>query len=275
MRKRIRMMLLLTAVFLVCGCVGVRAAQAAEQNVYDDAGLLTQSERQDLEEQIASFTEVSGWNVFAVTTSDTGGKSTMAYADDFFDEHSPEQEDGVAVVIDMDNRQIYISTCGIAIRYLTDERIDRILDDAYTDISNGEYKACLSAMLDGVEEYYREGIPGNQYNYDTETGKISRYRHITIVEALIAVLLAVACGAVVWVSVVRKYRLKAPTFHYDFRENGLLHLRERDDRFINQTITHRKIPQQTSGGGGHSSAGRSSTHTSSSGRSHGGGGRSF
>ncbi len=276
MRRRIRAFFFVFLLIVTLGSVSVCAAEesADGRNVYDDAGLLTQSEQKAVEEQILALKEASGWNIFAVTTSDTGGKSTMAFADDFFDEHSPEQEDGVAVVIDMDNRQIYISTCGIAIRYLTDERIERILDDAYEEITDGEYKACLSVMLDGVERYYEDGIPNGQYNYDTETGKVSRYRSITFVEFLIALALGILCSVIVWLSVVGKYRLKSPTFHYDFRGNGHLDLRVREDRFINQTLTHRRIPRETSGGG-HSSAGRSSTHTSSSGRSHGGGGRSF
>ena len=276
MRRRIRAFFFVFLLIVTLGSVTVCAAEesADGRNVYDDAGLLTQSEQKAVEEQILALKEASGWNMFAVTTSDTGGKSTMAFADDFFDEHSPEQEDGVAVVIDMDNRQIYISTCGIAIRYLTDERIERILDDAYEEITDGEYKACLSVMLDGVERYYEDGIPNGQYNYDTETGKVSRYRSITFVEFLIALALGILCSVIVWLSVVGKYRLKSPTFHYDFRGNGHLDLRVREDRFINQTLTHRRIPRETSGGG-HSSAGRSSTHTSSSGRSHGGGGRSF
>ncbi|MCI8391981.1 MAG: TPM domain-containing protein [Roseburia sp.] len=276
MRRRIRAFFFVFLLIVTLGSVTVCAAEesADGRNVYDDAGLLTQSEQKAVEEQILALKEASGWNIFAVTTSDTGGKSTMAFADDFFDEHSPEQEDGVAVVIDMDNRQIYISTCGIAIRYLTDERIERILDDAYEEITDGEYKACLSVMLDGVERYYEDGIPNGQYNYDTETGKVSRYRSITFVEFLIALALGILCSVIVWLSVVGKYRLKSPTFHYDFRGNGHLDLRVREDRFINQTLTHRRIPRETSGGG-HSSAGRSSTHTSSSGRSHGGGGRSF
>ena len=277
MRRRIIALFFVFLLIITLGSVSVCAAEesADGRNVYDDAGLLTQSEQKAVEEQILALKEASGWNIFAVTTSDTGGKSTMAFADDFFDEHSPEQEDGVAVVIDMDNRQIYISTCGIAIRYLTDERIERILDDAYGEITDGEYKACLSVMLDGVERYYEDGIPSGQYNYDTETGKVSRYRSITLVEYLAALALGILCSVIVWLSVVGKYRLKSPTFHYDFRGNGHLDLRVREDRFINQTLTHRRIPKETSGGGGHSSAGRSSTHTSSSGRSHGGGGRSF
>ena len=39
--------------------------------------------------------------------------------------------DGLALLIDMDNREITVSTSGIAIRYLTDERIENILDAGY------------------------------------------------------------------------------------------------------------------------------------------------
>ena len=64
----------------------------------------------------------------------------------------------MALLIDMDNREITISTCGIAIRYLTDSRIDNILDAAYAKISNGDYNGCMHSMLTGVETYYEKGF---------------------------------------------------------------------------------------------------------------------
>lgn len=254
--------------------VDVTATQAG--NVYDDASLLTDSEIQSLNEDIAALEEESGWNVYAVTTNDAEGKSAVAYADDFFDSHSPEQEDGVALLIDMDNREITISTCGEAIRYLTDSRIDHILDDAYTDISDGRYGDCFGTMLDGVTDYYHAGIPNGQYNYDTETGAVSVHREITIMEFLIALAVAVGVGLAIYGGVVGKYRLKFNFDKYDFRKNGRVKLNIKDDSFINQTVTHRHISRETSSGGssGHSSV-RSSTHSSSSGRSHGGGSRKF
>ena len=129
MVEKMKKALLWCLVCLVCLVPCSGAALAAEAD--DAAGLLTADEISDLNDEIASFMEESGWNVYAVTTDDAQGKSATAYADDFFDEHSPEQEDGVALLIDMDNREITISTCGIAIRYLTDSRIDNILDAAY------------------------------------------------------------------------------------------------------------------------------------------------
>lgn len=278
MRNRMKKYCGLMAAVLMLGCgsssvISVKAAQ--EGNVYDYASLLTDSEMQSLNEDIEALEEESGWNVYAVTTNDAESKSAVAYADDFFDSHSSEQEDGVALLIDMDNREITISTGGEAIRYLTDSRIDSILDDAYTDISDGRYGACFETMLDGVTGYYHAGIPDGQYNYDTETGEISVHRELAITELLIALAVAIGAGALVYGIVVGKYRLKFNTDRYDFRNNGRVKLIVKEDNFINQTVTHRHIPKQTSSGGGGGSSNRSSTHRSSSGRSHGGGSRKF
>ena len=123
MVEKMKKSLLWCLVCLVClvPCSGAALAaeadaaqDAADGYVYDEAGLLTADEIADLNDEIASFMEESGWNVYAVTTDDAQGKSATAYADDFFDEHSPDKEDGVALLIDMDNREITISTCGIA-----------------------------------------------------------------------------------------------------------------------------------------------------------------
>lgn len=278
MRNRIKKYCGLMAAVLVVGCGSssvVSVAAACEGNVYDHANLLTDSEIQSLNEDIAALEEESGWNVYAVTTDDAQGKSAVAYADDFFDSQSTEQEDGVALLIDMDNREITISTCGEAVRYLDDERVDSILDEAFSDISDGRYGDCMETMLDGVTDYYHAGIPEGQYNYDTETGEVSVYRKLTMGEFLIALVVALGVGVLVYGIVVGKYRLKFNTDKYDFKKNGRVKLNVKEDNFINQTLTHRHIPQQTSGGGGGGSSHRSSTHRSSSGRSHGGGSRKF
>ena len=96
-----------------------------EPVVYDYAGLLTETEILDLEMQITSLKEISEWEVFAVTTSDAQGKSATVYADEFFDERTPVEADGIVVLIDMDNREICISSAGMAERYLEDIRSSR------------------------------------------------------------------------------------------------------------------------------------------------------
>lgn len=274
--KKTRKAVSLLALLLVCGVSTVYAAQEGAgqaETVYDSAALLTESERSSLHEQIISLEEKTGWDIYAVTTSDAEGKSATEYADDFYDAHSPEQENGAAVLIDMDNREIAVSTSGEAIRCLTDDRIDGILDDAYEDVSDEAYSACLGTMVEGISEAYDAGIPAGQYNYDTETGEVSRHRTVTWMELLIAVILAVGSGAAVYAVVVGRYRLRFGGYQYDFHTNGTLTLDKKEDRFVDTVTTHRRIQTQSGGSGG--GGGRSSTHRSSSGRNHGGGSRKF
>lgn len=244
-------------------------------NVYDDGELLSETELSTLSESIDTFVEKSGWNVYALTTEDAGGKTSQAYADDFYDEMVP-GTDGLALLIDMDNREITVSTSGIAIRYLTDERIENILDAGYEYVSDGDYYGCFDAMLEEVSYYYNAGIEDGQYNYDVETGEISRYYSLSATEVVTAIVAGVAVAVIVFLCIVGKYRLKFGSYKYDFRQNGYLKLTEKEDVFVNQHVVHHHIQRESSSGGsGSTSSGRSSTHTSSSGQTQGGGSRKF
>ena len=275
--RRIQAVLAVFILLLLVFGFGGRVLAAETNYVYDEAALLSEAEIENLEEMLNELQQRSGWNVYAVTTADAGGKSAGAYADDFFDAHSLNQEDGAALLIDMDNREIYLSTCGEAIRYLTDERVDRILDEAYRYVSNGDYAGCLTAMAEGVADYYERGIPRDQYNYDVNTGQVSVYHSLTMGEILTAAVAALAVGGIFYGATVGKYQLKFGNWQYPFREHSTMNLWVQEDRLVNRFVTHRRIPRQNPnpGRGGGRSGGRSSTHRSSSGRSHGGGGRRF
>ena len=183
----------------------------------------------------------------------------------------------LALLIDMDNREITISTCGIAIRYLTDSRIDNILDAAYAKISNGDYNGCMHSMLTGVETYYEKGISEGQYNYDSETGKISRYHVLTLGEIFGVLAVAIGAGCIIYFTISNSYKVRGKGYYYAYQQNSKVNLRVKEDRLVNQTTTHHRISTSSGSSGGHSSShsGRSTTHTSSSGRSHGGGSRKF
>lgn len=269
---------LVVAVFLCAMLVTPIAVGAteAENYVFDYAGLMSEDEITALEMQIADMKEKTGWDIFAVTTDYAEGKTAMAYADDFYDERTAEDSDGILVLIDMDNREIYISTCGKAIRYLTDARIERVLDDGFYYVSNGKYAACLSAMLSTSEYYYDAGIQESQYNYDVETGAISEYRTLTWMEVVPVFLLAVGIGVAIYFAVVKSYSMKGGRYDYPYMKYGKLDLTAHEDRFIRAHTTHHRIQTSDGGGGRHGGGGgRSSTHHSSGGRSHGGGGRKF
>lgn len=272
-RKIAAGLLLCTALF------GSLQVSAAGDYVYDDADLLTTEEEAALQEYAEDFKANWDMNFLVVTTEDAEGKTSEDYANDFYDARFPEdsEEDGMIYIIDMDNREINLTTCGLAIRYLTDDRINSILDDAYEYVAEGDYYGTFVAYFDSTEYYLNQGIPKDQYNYDTETGKVEYYdepARITSVEFLIALIagLAAAVGTVAFVTA--KYQLKFEDFHYNAHTASEVKLSVKQDRLVNKFVTHRRIPRNngSSGGGGKSGGSRSSVSRSSSGRSHGGGG---
>lgn len=268
----------------LCLCVGMFAAinvSAETDYVYDQADLLTTEEEAELQSLAETFAGSWNMNFLVVTTDDAEGKSSMEYADDFYDARFPEssEEDGMLYLIDMDNREIYLSTCGQAIRYLTDSRIDWILDEAYDEVANGDYYGTFAAFFEETEYYLNQGIPADQYNYDTQTGERDYYydsyekpKRITLIEFVIALVAALAAAGGTAGFITAKYQLKFEDFHYDAYTDSDVNLSVKQDHLVNKFVTHRRVPKNNGHSGGGS---RSSVHRSSGGRSHGGGGRRF
>lgn len=266
---------ILLSACMLCAGMKVRA-QETNMQLTDQAMLLTEDEAAEVEEEIVKLEQATGWDVMAVTTSDAGRMDATTYAETWFDDYTI-NDNGVILAIDMDNREIVIRTFGECRFYLTDDRIESILDDGYEEVSNERYADTFLEMMEGVETaYYEEDITDN-YLQDEDTGEITRYKakkQITWMEALIALAIAFAAAGITAGGIIGSYRLKTGGYKYPIEKNGRVNLNRREDRFVNQFVTHRKIPKQTSSGGG-GGGGRSTVHTGAGGRSSGGGSRKF
>ena len=269
---------LLVMVLFACGFDSV------EQKVYDDAGLLSDSEEQKLQELLVETAEHTEQDVIVVTTDNSGGKSAMEYADDFYDEHGFGYEktngSGVLYLIDMDSREIYISTAGTAIEKYTDAEIDRTLDILFEYVADGNYYDSCTAFIEQAERCLTGGdTAGNGY-YDTDTDRFVEYepeplwkRALEPERLLANFAIALVVSAVVVFIIGRKRKTRMSVGSNTYLKGGSVRLRENSDRFTHTTVVTRHIPQNNGGSGG--GGGHSSSHVSSGGHSHGGGGRSF
>lgn len=279
---------IMAAAFCMLWAGGALADVADEQRVYDMAGLLTEEEIAGFEQTIRQYRDRMKIDIVVVTTEDSQGKSAMEYADDFYDEGGygyGRMKNGVLFLIDMDNRELYVSTGGDVIRLLTDSRIESILDDVYEGAGRSDFADSVNAFLTDIDHYYRKGIESGQYNYDTETGRISVHRSIRWYELLLALTVSGFAAGSVCMGVVNQYGMKkerkqAANYLMAYRADCKFEYRNQTDNLTNKFVTTAIIPRNQnhsggSGSSGRSSSGRSSTHRSSSGRSHGGGGRRF
>lgn len=251
-------------------------AGQTEENMQlaDQAGLLSETEAEEINHRLAELEGRTGWEFMALTTDDAGGEDATSYAESWFDKYTG-KDDGVICVVDMDNREIVVRAFGEAMYYITDNRTERILDAGYEEISEEKYAATLQAMLEEVENAYRTENADKNYLYDEDTGEVIRHPHkrsITLSEILIALGLAVVAGGAIIFGIFGKYRLKFGGYKYPIEKNGRVNLTAKEDRLVNSFVTRRHIPKQTSSGGGGS---QSTIHTGSGGRSSSGGSRKF
>ena len=252
---------------------------AGNVRVFDQADLFLEEEEKELQQAIDALREKMDMDAAVVTAEENPG-SAQAYADDFYEAHgfgTGSGRDGALLLIDMDNRELCISTEGKMVRYLTDSRIEAVLDDMYGYAAAGDYYQAAGAFVE------------DQYNYDPETGKISRYRSVRWYEALFALAAAAACGGFAVLGVVREYNMRdeesrmEANFKLSYRKDSAFRMGSRvTDLLIGSYVTQQVIASQdhrssgrSGGGRSLSSGGRSTTHRSSSGRSHGGGSRKF
>lgn len=283
--------LLLLTIVLLCGY------SELDKKIFDEAGLLTEQEEQKLQAEAVKAAGKVSLDVVIVTIDDAGGKDAKSFADDYFDEHhfGYEKEDGSGILflIDMDNREICISTAGTAQEMYTDAERDDILDyELMPYMREGDYYGACRAFLDSVIEYgtndevamngyydpaadtFVEYSPKERREMEKKAAMRRNFSAGSILLRLGASLLIGAAGAGMMVLQVRSQ--KAPGGRV-YVKPGSERLRDRLDRKVNTTVVTRKIPKPNESSGGSGGGGRSHTtsHTSSSGRSHSTSSRKF
>ncbi len=261
----------------------------ADGQVIDDANLFSAADILRMEEIIARIETRHQVDMVVLTTSDVPDDYSESmwrvrdYADDFYDNGGygmgPDFS-GMLILLDMNNRVMWLSTGGVMIDCITDAREEDILDRAYTYLSYNDYGDAMIAALSRVEYYMNKGRQEGSFRYDEVTGQrlSGYYNTLTSAEIGIALLAAGGVALLIWLSVGGSYNLKGRTYTYDLNANSAIELTRDDEEFVRQ-FSHRTLRNTGNSSSGGSSgvrrSGGSGVHRSSGGRSHGGGGRRF
>lgn len=265
--------LLLCLLVFSGSCLTVFAASA---NVIDQAGLLSSSDVAVLEEEAVKMKDQYGLDLVYLTVESLNGKTARDYADDYYDQNGY-GEDGVLFLLAMEEREWYISTCGIAIYALTDYALGEIESEVVPYLSDGRYYEAFyhfQVLLSEYMDAYEQGEPIDGYvpGYRED---VVYYEPEREVKREVNLLLSLVIGVVVAAVAVLIMRSSMNTKRKqssagDYLKQGSYHLRRHQDLFLysNVTKTRRQENNGTRGGG-------SSVHRSSGGRSHGGRGGRF
>ncbi|WP_434310131.1 TPM domain-containing protein [Hominifimenecus sp. rT4P-3] len=252
MKKRTTVLFLLLCLLFCCGF------DSAQQKVYDDAGLLTEEERDELQKEAVKLAPKIRMDVILVTTADTQGMSASDYNEYFYNTHSFGYEEpegsGVQFLIDMEHREFFVLTAGIADRQYSDSEIEKIYDQITPSMKDGDYAEACRKFLEGASQYADHRITP-----DAE-GIGRAFISSAVVSAVIVLIMAKVSKRKMGNTAKRSYR------------GTSLYMREQKDEFTHTTVVRKPVPKTSGTSGGRSGGGGG--HSSGGGRSGGGGGHS-
>lgn len=231
-----------------------------KEKIYDFADLFTDDEEKELYNNIMNYINETNMDMVIVTIDENPKSSSMAYADDFYDYNYfgiDEEHSGILFLIDMDERMIYISTTGKAIKVYKDSYINSMLDKIYDKSpSNNPFKC--------AEEFIKVA---DKYNYKYVHGS----RDTLIISAL---SISIIATVIVTINRLKKHKMVKVKLTGDDYLSGMV-FSTKQDVLVNSYTSRTRIDHDSGGSSFGGGGGGSSSHSSSSGRSHGGGGRRF
>lgn len=273
-------------------------AKDEAKKVVDEADLLEREEELTLEKHLKEVSISNEFDLAVVTVNSLNGEDVQDFADDYYDQHGygyGADRDGALLLISMEDRDWYITTCGSGIYYI-DDALDYIESEMVPYLSDGEYLEAFETFAYCCEEVLNYEDDWDDYDYEDddyyddyyddwdydsvygETHKSSPLKIIGIffLSLLVGFLLAFVCMKGM-VGQMKNVKFKAGAGDY---------MREREpqltvcrDRYMYHHISKVPKPKDEDNQSHHNPnmhmGGGSHTHISSGGHSHGGGGGKF
>ena len=255
--------MIIAAIFLLLSVKNVRAEDEKEyKNVYinpdtgyeaiieDDAALMAEN---DYEALLGLMKQITLYGNVMLKTIETNNMSTEGYIRALYNERF-KSNSGTILVIDMDNRNIWIHSNGAINRTINKAYAETITDNVYTYASDADYYICA------MKVYEQE--------YTLLQGRKIAQPMKYISNALLAIVIAVVINYII----VRVYSSKKKASTKSLM-NGLFEYRAFNNCnvvFTHQTKTY--SPRESSSGG---SSGGGGGGGSSGGGGGSGGGHSF
>lgn len=285
--NKFKLTALIFAVMLcLCSVLSV-SAESELPRLTDDALLLTAEEVKLITEKLDEISESRQMDVVIHTTLDTDGYNIVNYADDFYDYNGygfGENYDGCMLLISVEDRDWYITTCGSGQTAFTEVGIDYIGDEIKPYLSSGDYYSAFSLFCDLCDDFIynaNNGTPYNSYEYyedrlyyddDYDTTE-SESTYNWFYGVLFSLTVGVGIGLLITFSMKSKLKsVRSQPAARDYLVKDSMHLTQSKDIYLYRNVSRVALPKESSSSGSRS---HSSSHTSSSGRSHGGGGGHF
>ncbi len=272
-------------------------ADSTQDYIVDQAGVLSDTEREDLNTRLQEFRDANQFDLVIVTTTGLDPDDRQDYADDFYDYNGygyGADRDGILLLVNINADGTYesgnswISTCGSGITIFSYDTIQEMGQVLTPYLLACNYSTAFQQFITLAKAQYNSGSYGDawedddwadnwndswadSWNEDQSFSVGSSGWDVRVI--VIAALVVGVMGTVVVVLILKRQMISVRPARDAGRYvvDDSLRLRSSHDIFLYSHVTQTRRPQQTdnSGPGG---GGGGGIHTSSSGSHHGGGG---
>lgn len=247
--------LILCFLMIISLVLPVSAAEPAL--VVDQAGLLTDYEIRDLTNTLESIRDTWDLDVVILTVENLGGFDATPYADDYYD-YNGYGEDGILLLVSVQDRQWAVSTAGKGNDVFTDAGIDHMAEQFLPELSDGDYAEAFMTFAELCKTYIYHAYTDSPYDVNDFTDNSFHLGKRLLICFGVGLLIALVAVGIMYSKLKSVHSHTAS--HY-VRSDGLKLTASRD-LFLYAHVDRRKKENESSGG--------SSTHRSSSGNTHGG-----
>ena len=254
MKKKILLFAILTLVLMMV-VPDVSFAAGNGTRVVDYAGLLSESQVNNLSNKLDSIASKYGVDVVIYTDDSLYGLTPQACADAFYDES--DYADGIVFMLNMESRDWAMSTRGFGITAFTDAGQAYIMDEIKSYLSDNDYYTAFDKFADLADDFVKHAKDGKPY----DSGNLPKKPFKAVQDAIIALLAGLGVGG------IRAGSLKAETQTVRRATKassylmGNIQLTNSNEIFRGSELRPIQRSSESSG---------STTHVSSSGVTHGG-----
>ncbi len=247
-----KLLVFICSVMLLCGLF--IPSYASNNYLIDNADLLSDTEEAELEAKLSEASKRLNADIVILTEAYIN-TDIQSHADDYFD-YNGYGLDGLILLVDMGNREWYISTCGVCVDGVEGDSFDYISENIADDLLNENYIKCFNTFIDRSDEVITLIREGKSFKAPFEF-------FTTLIICLVIGFVIALVVTLIMRSKLKSIRPKSEAADYLKRDS--LNITVARDIFLYRQVTRTQKAESTS----------SSSHTSSSGRSHGGGGGRF
>lgn len=240
--------------------------------VTDSAGILSDAQRQELEDRAAGISEVYQCGVYIVITADYrsfGRGSIENCAEEIYDKYLVgfgETGDGILFLVSMAERDFDLDAHGSFGNYAFSERERDRLVDAFAPYFRGDnWYEGFSAYLTAAEQRLVPALEGYPAYLESLTQQQAEQAKLLFgAKGIGSVLIGILTGLGVCSGMKRKMKTAVERRDADeYMTATSPHMSIVQDHFVNRTRTVTVVPQEDRSSGGHSGGGFSGhSHTS-------------